>query len=484
MTSMHPVVRIAAEEWRYWRRSKLASVVLVVTLLLIVTSVVATNAQLNAAAAARTQLQASAEKAFREQPARHPHRMVHYGHYVFRTPAPLAVLDPGVDFHTGTAIFLEGHKQNSATFAPFYSSAHAGPLATLTPALAYQLLAPLLLIVMGFAMFSREREANTDHLLLTTSITPLQLWFGKTLALSSCALVTLLPLAFAVIPVWLGGESGMSSLAFLVGYAAYLLCWVLIVAAISSWCKRSTSSLLLGLVCWVVICLWAPRVVASVASSWAPLKSKVQYDLEVARAIRDQGDGHNASDPNFDQLRAQLLAQYEVDDVEQLPINFRGVVAETAEANLTVLLNRFADERHEQERIQLQIANWLSVFSPLLTVKSFSAIVAGTDLRQHHQFLRDAEAARFDIVQKLNHMHAHQLSYDDDINRSTDAQSEQRARIGAENWRMLEDFSWTPTDATTRVIDSASQLLLLALWMAVFGVFGVIGTARATREQR
>ncbi len=113
---MSSVWRIAREEWRYWLRSKTASAVGVAAILLIVTSLTTNYVRIDTQREARLQLQAVAEETFRNQPARHPHRMVHYGHYVFRTPAPLAIADPGVDPYTGTVMFLEGHKQNTATF--------------------------------------------------------------------------------------------------------------------------------------------------------------------------------------------------------------------------------------------------------------------------------------------------------------------------------------------------------------------------------
>ena len=124
--------RIAREEWRYWSRSRLGLAACAVALLLIVTSLVTTSVRIDAERDAREQLQLKAEETFRDQPARHPHRMVHYGHYVFRTPAPLAKADPGIDAYTGTVTFLEGHKQNSATFSPTYIQPQAGPYATLT----------------------------------------------------------------------------------------------------------------------------------------------------------------------------------------------------------------------------------------------------------------------------------------------------------------------------------------------------------------
>ena len=72
-------------------------------LVVILAAVVSTVARVTAESDARRTMQVAAEEVFLSQPDRHPHRMVHYGHYVFRTPAPLAVIDPGVD-----SVALEG----------------------------------------------------------------------------------------------------------------------------------------------------------------------------------------------------------------------------------------------------------------------------------------------------------------------------------------------------------------------------------------
>ena len=48
--------------------------------------------------------------------------------------------------------------------------------------------------------------------------------------------------------------------------------------------------------------------------------------------LRKLGDGHDASDPAFEALKQRLLAEHGVDSVEELPMNFRGVVSEYNEA--------------------------------------------------------------------------------------------------------------------------------------------------------
>ena len=100
-------------------------------------------------------------------------------------------------------------------------------------------------------------------------------------------------------------------------------------------------------------------------------------------------------------------------------------------------------------------------------------ITAGTDLRQYHGFLRDAEAVRYDFVQKLNALHIEQLAYSDDIQRSNDPEAEQRTRLNAANWRMLEEVSSLPRPASTRLLEGFPHLLIMLAWCAFMAWVGV-----------
>ena len=476
------ILLIAKEEWRYWRRSRLGIMAGMALLLIVMASTISTIVQVESERTLRENFQASAEETFREQPDRHPHRMVHYGHYVFRSPAPLAIIDPGVDVHTGTIMFLEGHRQNSAVFSPRYAAAQAGPFAELTPAFAYQILVPLLLVILGFATISREREGKTDYLLVTSAVSPRALWLGKTLALTSIVLVALIPLATGLIFAVTQGENAGIAVVFFLGYLIYLVCWSSMTVAVSAWTRNSALSLSLLLAGWVMLCVIMPRLVSTVANAALPLDGKIVKDLEMTRALRELGDGHNANDPAFEKLRAQLLEQYNVENVEDLPVNFRGVVASTNEANLTEILNDFADERMEQEIAQSTMVRWMSPLSPALAMKSFSVQLASTDLKQHHRFLQDAEALRFDFVQKLNQLHVDELSYADDIRRNEGEEGNKRARVSAENWRLLETFPWQPNPALDRLLESLPQFLTLFFWWMGVALIGVTGTQRLFKE--
>ena len=456
-------------------RSKLGAAAAFLAFILVATSLVATMNEIKNERTDRESLQVKAEGIFRDQPDRHPHRMVHYGHYVFRTPTPLAALDPGVDPYTGTVIFLEGHRQNSATFSPSYDGARAGPFALLTPALAYQLLIPLVLVVVGFGAISREREAGTDRQLVTSGVSPVTIWAGKTTALAGIGALLLIPLLIGVV---FSGAVPIASLAFFIGYALYLLVWVLTISAASAWCKRLSTALLVLLSVWIGLSVLAPRLVASAANVAIPTASQIETDMDVLVSLRELGDGHNANDPAFSRLRANLLEQYDVETVDDLPINFRGMVAMSSEADLTEVLNEYAEKRMAEQAAQAKFVRALSIASPFIALQSTSMSAAGSDVQTHHRFLREAETARFDFVQGLNKVHIEKLSYTDDINRNNSEEASRKARISAENWRILNDFTFEPDPAKERIARILPTLTVLLAWAIGMGCIGLIGVRR------
>ncbi|MEM9669177.1 MAG: DUF3526 domain-containing protein [Pseudomonadota bacterium] len=464
---MNPVFLIASDEWRYWRRSRLAISVLLIGLALTIGAAVLTSNRMADVAHERAHLQSQAEQTFLEQPDRHPHRMVHYGHYVFRTPPPLSLIDPGVDEFTGTSIFLEGHRQNSAMFADRQAGARLAEFGSLTPALLLQVLAPLLLILMGYNLITRERERRTLDQLLSQGASPTQILLGKGLALASAAAVILSPLIIATLIAIANGEGVAAGALYIAGYALYFLTWCALIVFVSTRMQTRSSSLGALLAVWVVLAILVPPLSSSTAAAMVEAPGKIETDFAVLEELKKVGDGHNSNDPAFTALKANLLRQYDVERVEDLPVNFRGIVAGAAEAELTDVLNRFAEERMETEIAQAHVARLFGWLSPVLSAREFSMTLAGVDLETHHRFLREAEQVRFNFVQGLNKAHAEQLSFVDDINRSRDTEAEKRTRVSSENWRILDEFRFSPAPETERV---EASLVPLAKFLAWFGV--------------
>lgn len=464
---MKHLFTIAGAEWRYWLRSRLAlgGAVLLAGLLLATT--VLTTLRMQGEAQDRAHHQAEAEAAFLSQPARHPHRMVHYGHYVFRTPAPLSLFDPGLDPVTGQSIFLEGHRQNTAMFAASGASADLGAFSWLSPAMVYQLFAPLLVILLGHGLIAREREAATLGPLLAQGTSGRLLLAGKALALLSVVALLLVPLAISAGLAVRAGEQPLAAAALLGAYLLYMVLWSALALLASTLPRRRATVLASLATLWIALTLVMPAVAASWASNAAPMAGKLETDLAMLSDLRKLGDGHNANDPAFSQLRADLLAKHGVQRVEDLPVNLRGIVAQVGEQRLTETLNRYAQAQMAAETRQAAVLASHGWITPLLAVSEASRALAGTDLAHHHRFLQEAEALRYAFVQGLNKVHAEKLAYSDDVRRSGDASAEERTRVDATNWQLLDRFRFEPDAASTRVAQAGPQWLMLGLWCAL-----------------
>jgi ABC-2 type transport system permease protein len=475
---MSAITRIAREEWRLWARSRVVLVAALIVAVLIAATSALTMQRVSDEAATRSARQADAEATFRAQPDRHPHRMVHYGHYAFRTPPPLAAFDPGVDAVTGQSIFLEGHRQNTAMFADTRAGADMGGFAALTPANLYQLLLPLLIIIIGHGVLLRERESGTLAVLLAQGQSPLRLAGGKALALAGVAGVFLLPVALLAASALAAGEPPLTAALMMAGYALYLAVWSALVLAVSLWVRQRSVALGVLVFLWLLVALVVPRIGINAGSAAIDAPGKIESDLVMLAEQRKLGDGHNAADPAFAALEKQVLEQYGVETVAQLPMNWRGVVAGYSEKKLTDLMNDYAENRMAREAAQSRIVTWFGLASPTLAMGAASRTLAGTDLATHHRFLRESEALRFDFVQGLNDLHASKLAYADDAARSSDPEAEKRTRVNASAWQLLDNFRFAPDPASARAGRAALPLAMLLGWLAVLGGVIVAGARR------
>ena len=149
-----------------------------------------------------------------------------------------------------------------------------------------------------------------------------------------------------------------------------------------------------------------------------------------------------------------------------------------SEAALTDVMNRFAEERMALEARQAGFAESFGWLSPVVAVSAGSRALSGTDLATHHRFLREAEEVRFDFVQGLNRVHVEQLDYIIDINRDNDMASERRARMSAENWNVLDEFSFQAAPATERLARATPALVMLFTWFLLLTAGGIVVSRR------
>ena len=291
---MTAVFLIARDELRYLRRSNAAWFILLILLLVSICAAIVSDAEVSRRVEERLAQQAEADAIFQAQPDRHPHRMVHYGHYVYRPASPLAVIEPGIDSMVGTSIFLEGHRQNTATFASARETGLLARFGSFSPAFVLQILAPLLLIISGYASVTREKESKALYQLIGQGVEKGSILIGKAMALWSVALLALVPLILLGLMATEDDPPGFrqSLLIMSFGYLAYLSVWVLLIVSASATFRTSAQSLSALLGIWIVISVLIPRIAGAYANAALPFPSQIETNLKVAETLRAGGDSH------------------------------------------------------------------------------------------------------------------------------------------------------------------------------------------------
>jgi ABC-2 type transport system permease protein len=471
------VSRIAREEWRALARNRAGVIASVLLVLLVLAAALVSFERHAAIESERARYQASVDHQFDEQPARHPHRMVHYGQFVFRPLSPLAFFDFGVDGYTGNTIFLEGHRQNSANFAEARQSSLLLRFGQLTPAFVLQTLAPLLLIFLAFASVSRERERGTLRLLLSQGIGGGQLLLGKLIGHAGIALAIGAP-AFALL-IGLaasGGAAWSASLLLILGYAGWLLLWATLAVLVSALVRRSRDALIVLVGVWMIGVILLPRALPEVAATRTTLPTRIETEVALHRDLKQIGDSHDPEDPYFNDFKARTLAHYGVTRVEDLPVQYAGLVGMEGERLSTDLYARAAKRTAALEAGQGGFVQAFSAVSPLLAIRQLSMAVSGSDMGAHQHFLDAAEAFRYRFVQVLNRMQ---------VDKIPNTNAGEDPRIGAENWATVPRFSYAapapPGIGDARVL---SNVAVLGGWLLALALLAVPIARRLGRAAR
>lgn len=471
------VARIAREEWRALARNRAGAIASLLLVALVLAAALVSFERHATIERERARYQASVDHQFDKQPARHPHRMVHYGQFVFRPLSPLAFFDFGVDGYTGNTIFLEGHRQNSANFAEARQSSLLLRFGQLTPAFVLQTLAPLLLIFLAFASVSRERECGTLRLLMAQGIGGRALLLGKMLGHAGIALAIGAPAFVLLIGLAAGGAAPWGvSLLLILGYACWLLLWAVLAVLVSALAARSRDALIALVGLWMIGVILLPRALPEAAAARTRLPTRIETEIALHRNLKQIGDSHDPEDPYFSAFKQRTLKHYGVTRVEDLPVQYAGLVGMEGERLSTDLYARAARGVTGREQAQSGFVQAFSILSPVLAIRQLSMALSGSDMAGHQAFLDAAEGFRYRFVQTLNRMQ---------VDKIPNGNAGEDPRIAAENWKTVPRFSYAPAAAPgladRRVV---FNLLVLGGWLAALGAVTGLAAPRLGRAAR
>ena len=413
----------------------------------------------------RAAAQALVQEQWNAQGEKNPHSAAHYGLYAFRPALPLSFFDPGVVPFEGVSIWLEAHKRNFATGRPADDMTDLARFGELSIAFVLQALVPLALILIGYPAFSQEREAGTLRQVLSSGISPLQLFAGKFLGLSAAFSMLIAPLLLLCIvalvvatgTLWLREAAVL--LAVYAIYSAMILALTLIVSArVAS--SRNALLILLGF--WAITTFVLPRIAADAGRLGSPTRAAAELlrDIEADLAT---GLGGVSPASLVAKRREALLKLYEVQREEDLPVNFQGIVFGIQDDLGNAVYDKHFGSLERAVDAQVDVYEAMSLLSPRMAVSLLSQEVSGTSLANQRHFERGAETFRRRLMERLNQ--------DITLNSRAGATDYQ---AGPDLWRQTGGYVYAPEPLAAALARSGGVLTVLMLWavgLAALSVF-------------
>ena len=406
---------------------------------------------------------------------RNPHSAAHFARYAFRPASPLALVDPGVSDFAGLAIWMEAHYQDPAVFRRAEDGGDLGRYTQLTPAFVVLTVTPLLVFLMLFGSIAGEREDGTLRQLLASGVGAREFFMGK---LFSGLRITLIAFSAVFVPaavisvVFAPAEAGFDAVLRLgllyLAFCAYLAVFVAIAIAGSSLCRSRQAAFLLLTCTWALMTVIVPRFAADIATTIYPQPLAIETTASLGAASYKYWGDEDLQEA----VREEVLEQYGVETVEELPINFDAYALQVSEDLAEPEFDRIYAELDQRYASQESVMRWFSLLTPAVATARLSQGLAGTDRVHQGEFAQAAESHRREMIQLLN---------EDYMYNAGDAGSAYTAN--EEVWAEFEDLPYQ-VPAIGRVAQSyALDGLLLALWVVAAMLSAYWLVARAVRGE-
>ena len=448
------------------------------TLLLLLLASVAVSSRYQAVRAAQIETaQAADRERWENQGSKNQHAAAHFGMYLYKPQSVLAGWDSGVEKYTGATVYVEAHKRNGAFLKAVQDSPALATWGELSPAFVLLVLLPLLLIWLGHDQVVGEKVAGTYRLFLAQGGSPKQWFWTKALSLWLVALALVVP-AFGLAGWLLARHAGEAfwqgrSLALLGVYLAYLGVFIHLTLAFSARAGHSTTVLAGMLACWVLAIWLVPKAGTQWTRQAVPVPSEKAFQEAVLADIKVAGIPSHAPPNEKKQAALQaVLAEYEVESPEALPINLNGLMLQASEeANDPVFDQHYAAlyARYQQQETGHALSGLLS---PFLLARELSMGLCRTGTWAHIDFTEQAEQHRRLFVKTLN-LH---MAENGAAGTAWDAEADNAL------WQAVPRFAYQPPGWSSFFSRHGLALALLLGWLAFATALALLATRQLARS--
>lgn len=413
-------------------------------------------------------------KQWNNQGTRNPHSAAHFGMYAFKPTPPLSFIDRGLNSYLGVAVWMEAHYQNPFQYRPAEDGTAIVRFGELTAATVMQLLIPLLIVLLSFSTFAGEKEQGTLRQLLSLGISRRVLALGKAAGVSISLGVLIVPAAMLGLLVLVlysdPGEAAWSVWRFLVllfGYLLYFGSFLFLSLAVSAMVSASRMALLILIAFWIFNGLILPRLATDLSQRLSPSPTHTDFWDAISRDMEQGIDGHNSSDTRLELLKQRVLKEYGVTKLEDLPINFDGIALQEGEEYGNQIFDKHYSAMRKAHEKQNRLQAFAGVIAPLLSIRSFSMGIAGTDFVHHQHFSMAAENYRRMLMKMMN-------GYMTQNSRSGDWKSVADEKL----WKQVPLFEYRPPDLIWAVSHHFLSLLILIFWFTATLFAAVLAAGR------
>ena len=361
----------------------------------------------------QTAAQESAHKHIRSQwdemKPSNPHGAAHFGSYAFKHTNVLHSIDEGIHAVTGNVLRLEGHAQNDLVYSEASQSLLISKFGKLKPSLFFQFVIPLFLIFLSFNTFIKERESGRLKLLLVQGADLKDLLFAKIFSVWVIGVILLL---FAI-SIQCGVNSknldadALLRLSILsLNYITYYFIITTLTVLLSVKFKSATATLAITFSIWALWTIFIPKIAGNAVEKLSPLPTRVAFSKAMEEDRSKGIDGHNPTGEREEELKKATLAQYKVDSLSQLPINYDGLVMQADEEYGNKVWDKHFGNVYDLLQSQKTHYQLSGIINPFASVQNISMGSAGTDILHHLDFLNQAENYRRIFIKTLNDKHA------------------------------------------------------------------------------
>ena len=404
----------------------------------------------------------SKERAIWEsQEAKNPHAAAHYGTYIFKPKFPLSLVDSGVTNYTGNSIFVEAHNKNEASFSNATDQTSLARFGTLSINFILLYLFPLIIILIGYNSYTKEREHQTYLLLKSQGVHPIKLVLGKWLA-TFLPILLLTTAVFLIIGTVLANISNLEmfkwiSLYTLLGvYLLYYLIITTLTILISMWSKSSGVSLVSCLLIWIFFSFISPKFATNIANVKNPYPSKSEFYTRISNDKKLGLDGHNPWNEAAKKLESETLKNYGVESIDKLPFNYVGYRMQKGEEHEAKVYQKHYEGLKTIATKQNDTYKQLSFISPFIALRFLSMDFANSSDNLHWEFSEAVEKYRIQKQQFLNY----------DI-KDNSKFGERGYKMASEKFKNLQKFRFTPPPLLDLLKNNTQNLFFLMIWWVV-----------------